>query len=436
MVTEATESWTEAVRAITERLNESKDGLDERRTGGLERFQMHGFPGRKSEEWRYTPLSGLVDGGCHQSLSTSTSVPQHADLPLDAIARVVLINGCFQEQLSDLSALGDAIKIGSIAALRNESNPEMVNFLCSSFPEDDHPFGSLSDAMLDDGVFIEVSGEGSGEPGTVHVLHAFDGSTGAGSAHITGLVRCAPGSRLKIVEEVRSTGEVLGNIRWGMSLGDDAVLDRIRVFRPGCDSVFHGTRVTQNSGSQFHDLVTCCGSNLIRNEIHATHSGPGCHVDLLGAYVARGKEVVDHHTTIEHAVEDCTSREIYRGVLSEKSRGVFTGMIHVHQDAQRTDAVQSNDAIVLSRDAEMNTRPRLEIYADDVKCTHGATVGELDDDALFYLRSRGISLDEAKKLLVRAFTSEVLAGMESSQLREFIIEELQRSIPGDGESSS
>ena len=436
MAAEATEFWTQTARTITDRLNEVEDGLRERRENALQRFQFHGFPGRKDEEWRYTPLSKLANGPCHELLPGSDQIPEQTDLPFEPIARVVLVNGQFQQQLSDLSALGDAIKIGSLATLRKEASTETVEFLNNTFPEQDHPFDSLSDAMLDDGVFIEVSENSSEQVGPIHVLHAFDGSQGAGSAHITGIIRSAANSRLSIIEEVRSVGEVLGNIRWGLALGEDATIDRLRVIRPGCDSIFHGTRAIQESGSRFHDLVTCTGSNLVRNEIHTIHSGPGCHVELLGAYVVRGKEVIDHHTTIEHAVEDCTSREVYRGVLSEKGRGVFTGMIHVHQDAQRTDAEQSNDAILLSRDAEMNTRPRLEIYADDVKCTHGATVGELDEDSLFYIRSRGIQLDEAKRMLVRAFSSEVLAGIESTELREFIIAELQRSIPIEGECSS
>lgn len=436
MAAGATEAWTRTISAITDRLNEVEDGLGDRRKSGLERFQNHGFPGRKDEEWRYTPLSKLASGPCHALLPSSINIPTHADLPCEVAARIVLVNGRFQEQLSDLSSLGDRVKVGSLAALRKDPSSDARELLGQSFPEENHPFQSMSDAMLDDGVFIEVFDSIPAELGPIHLLHAFDGSESPGAAHISGLIKCSENSRLRLIEEVRSVGEVLGNIRWGIALGANSFVDRLRVLRPGCDSLFHGTRVVQESGSRFHDLLTCSGSNLVRNEIHATHSGPGCHVDLLGAYVVRGEEIVDHHTTIEHAVEDCTSREIYRGVLSEKGRGVFTGMIHVHQDAQRTDAEQSNDAILLSRDAEMNTRPRLEIYADDVKCTHGATVGELDENALFYLRSRGIKLSEATKMLVRAFTSEILTGMESSHLQEFIIEELQQSIPTDEERSS
>jgi len=430
---EAIDSWTESVRATAQRLNKADDGLRGRREDALQRFQSNGFPGRKDEEWRYTPLKKLVNGPCHQLLPASTRIPVQADLPIEAAARVVLVNGEFQEPLSDFSSLPAGIKIGSLASLRKQDSGAIVDLLSSSFPLQDHPFQSLSDAMLDDGIWIEVSTECRDEVATIHILHAFDGSRGAGSAHVTGIIRCAAGTRLRVVEEVRSEGEVLGNIRWGVALAEDSSLDRVRVIRPGCDSVFHGTRVVQQGGSNFHDLMICAGSNLVRNEVNTIHSGPRCHVELLGVYAARGIEVVDNHTTIEHAVEDCTSREIYRGVLSQKGRGIFTGMIHVHPDAQRIDAKQSNDTILLSRDAEMNSRPRLEIYADDVKCTHGATVGELDEEALFYLRSRGIQLDEARRMLVRAFASEVLSGLDPEELREFIIAELEQCIPESGE---
>ncbi len=433
MATEAIDFWTDTVRATAQRLNEAEDGLRERREGALQRFQANGFPGRKDEEWRYTPLKKLANGPCHQLLPGSTRIPVQADLPIEAVARVVLVNGEFQEQLSDFSSLPAGIKVASLASLRKQDSGAIVDFLSSSFPQQNHPFESLSDAMLDDGIWIDVTPECRDEVATIHILHAFDGSRGAGSAHVTGTIRCAPGTRLRVIEEVRSEGEVLGNIRWGVALGEDATIDRVRVIRPGCDTIFHGTRVVQQAGSRFHDLMVCSGSNLVRNEILTIHSGPRCHVELLGIYTARGIEVVDNHTTIEHAAEDCTSREIYRGVLSQKGRGIFTGMIHVHPDAQRIDAKQSNDTILLSRDAEMNSRPRLEIYADDVKCTHGATVGELDEEALFYLRSRGIQLDEARRMLVRAFASEVISGLDPEELREFIVAELEQSIPEGGE---
>ncbi|HIK81298.1 MAG TPA: Fe-S cluster assembly protein SufD, partial [Planctomycetes bacterium] len=295
-----------------------------------------------------------------------------------------------------------------------------------------HPFHDLSDALLDDGVHIEVVEEGAKIDAPIHILHVLDGQARAGSAHVTGLIQLAAGAQLQLVEEIRSVGEVLGNLRWGVGLDPRSILKRVRAFRPECASIYHGTRVVQQQDSRFEDLFCSSGGELIRNELHVSHEGTGCHCDLLGAYAGRGKNHLDHHTTIDHKVEDCTSKEIYRGVLSDQARGVFSGMIHVHPDAQRTDAKQSNDTILLSEGAEADTRPRLEIYADDVKCTHGATIGALDEDAIFYLRSRGVSPDEARKILVRAFTSVVFHGLEDRQLSDFIADEIQQSIDPQG----
>ena len=275
-----------------------------------------------------------------------------------------------------------------------------------------------------------------GEVAAIHIIHYLDGSKGPGSAHTTGLLHIAKGARIRLIEEIHCQGEVLGNIRWGVDLAEGSDVHRIRAFRSGCASIFHGSRVIQQQDSRFEDVFTCAGADLVRNEIHILHEGSGCHAELLGAYVACGSEHIDNHTTLDHLVEDCTSREVYRGVLSGRSRGVFSGMIHVHEGAQRTDAVQSNDTILLSGAAEADSRPRLEIYADDVKCTHGATVGELDEDALFYLRSRGISLEQARRMLVRAFTSEILVAAGSQVVSDFIVEELQQAIDVAEEASS
>ncbi|MDE0960029.1 MAG: Fe-S cluster assembly protein SufD [Planctomycetota bacterium] len=402
--------------------------MKRRREHALEQFMSDGFPSRKHEEWRYTPLSRLAEGPCSPLLEPSEGIPESSDLPIEMMAKVVLLNGEFRQDLSDLSALPPAVRIQSLNQMRRTDPDQLASLLDQFLPQTSHPFHHLSDALLDDGVHIEVVEEGAKIESPIHILHIIDGQAHSGSAHVTGLIQVATGAHLDVIEEIRSTGEVLGNLRWGIGLDPQATLKRVRAFRPECASIFHGTRVVQQQGSRFDDLFSSSGGELIRNELHVIHEGTGCHCELLGAYVGRGKEHLDHHTTIDHKVEDCTSREVYRGVLSDRARGVFSGMIHVHQDAQRTDAKQSNDTILLSDTAEANTRPRLEIYADDVKCTHGATIGELDENAIFYLRSRGVSVDEARKIMVRAFTSEVFVQMEDRQLSDFIVNEIQESI--------
>jgi len=440
MATNAIDTWTDSVSTSSQSYEDSVLGLKQRRADALEKFAQVGFPGRKHEEWRYTPLTSIASSPCSTVLERSETLLDRNLLPVDSngVARIVIDNGEFRDDLSDLSAVGDHVQVQSLASMRRDHPEQLSEHLARSFPADDHPFHCLSDALLDDGVFIDVApmSDVDGEVASIHIIHYLDGSRGPGSAHTTGLLRISRGARIRLIEEIHCQGEVLGNIRWGVDLAEGSDVHRIRAFRSGCASIFHGSRVVQQQDSRFEDVFTCAGADLVRNEIHILHEGSGCHAELLGAYVASGTEHIDNHTTIDHKVEDCTSREIYRGVLSGRSRGVFTGMIHVHEGAQRTDAVQSNDTILLSGAAEADSRPRLEIYADDVKCTHGATVGELDEDALFYLRSRGISLEQARRMMVRAFTSEILVAAGPQVVSDFIVEELQQAIDVAEEASS
>ncbi len=426
MSTETVGHWNTYLEQQVGDLPEAGDLLSKRRRSGVEKFLNGGFPSRRHEEWRYTSLKSVKEGEYAAKLPTDGQLPGDDELATNSDIRLVLINGRFREDLSDLTALPDAVKVEGLARHLDSKAEGVMTDLNRLIPQVDHPFQNLGDALLEDGIVITAEGNVDAR---IHILHAQDGSVEAGSSHVSGLICLSGGAQLEILEEFRSRGKSLANIRWGMEIGSDCECRRHRIVRPGCDVLFHGTRVQLQGKAVFRDLIAGSGARLFRNEIHTVLAGPEGHVDLLGGYVSNGEEIVDHHTTIEHAVADCTSREIYRGVLGGESCGAFTGMIHVHQDAQRTDAEQSNDAILLSRSAEMNTRPRLEIYADDVKCTHGATVGELDDDSLFYLRSRGLSLEEARQMLVRAFTAEVFEDLGNEALKEQFIDQLQQAMP-------
>ncbi len=208
-------------------------------------------------------------------------------------------------------------------------------------------------------------------------------------------------------------------------VGTGAVVDHYKVQREG-DRAFHMATMQVQLGraAHFSSHAVTQGGQWVRNEINAVFEGEGGECTLNGLYQARGQQLIDNHTFIDHAYPHCASHELYKGILDGKARGVFNGKIYVRQDAQKTDAKQTNQTLLLSDDATINTKPQLEIYADDVKCTHGATVGQLDAESIFYLRSRGVGLAEARSLLTYAFANDIVSRIKVATVRE----ELERSL--------
>ena len=228
------------------------------------------------------------------------------------------------------------------------------------------------------------------------------------------------GSRAEahIIESYVGEGEYFTNAVTELALGEGAVIDHYKL---QCESAAASHIATvqgfQERSSVFTSHSISLGGALVRNDINSTLNGPGCECTLNGLYIVGGEQHIDNHTALEHAMPHCASREYYRGILSGRATGVFNGKIIVRKDAQKTDAIQSNKNLLLSAEASINTKPQLEIYADDVRCTHGATVGQLDAEAMFYLRSRGISADEARRVLITAFASDVVDRVRVAPLR-------------------
>lgn len=394
------------------------------RRHGSERLLEHGFPRRTHEEWKYTSLSSIADGPYTRLLPREESSHFSSVPELPVVGPVItFLNGALQGGPDALGSLPQGLKVMPLSKAFSEG-PESLQKILEKVPDNEHPFYALADATLGDGLFIEIA-PGHSVEGVLRIVQFFDGSSAAGSSHLRHVLIAGEDANLAIVEEVHCHKDLLANIHWNFEIGAGSEVSRVRTFRSASEgSLFHGSRVEQQERSTFRDLFHCAGVPFIRNELEVALSGNHCHAELLGAYVANDKNHVDNQTLIHHSHPDCTSNEVYRGVLDGKSRGVFSGKIHVYQDAQRTDAKQSNDSLLLSREAEADTRPRLEIYADDVRCTHGATVGELDEEAIFYMRSRGISEAVARSLLVRAFLEEVLEGVEPAALKETLGDDL------------
>lgn len=393
---------------------EAPVALTELRRTALANFDALGFPSTDNEEWRVTPLTSLVRVPFQLAAPDPDVRPE-----LPEGARLVFVNGRFASHLSVLPALPPGAFVGSLAEAL-QTRRELVEPHLGRYAKfDDHAFVALNTAFVHDGVFIHLpSGKVLEEP--LHLVFASTASGDPTVSHPRNLIVAGTNSQMTLVEcYVGPTDAVyLTNAVTEVVLADGAVIDHYKLQQESREAFHLATmQVQQARGSNFRSHAVTLGSSLTRNDINAYLGGEGCECTLNGLYLASGEQLIDNHTRIDHAMPRCNSHELYKGILDGKARGVFNGKIYVHPDAQKTDAKQTNQTLLLSDDAVINTKPQLEIYADDVKCTHGATVGQLDAAQLFYLRSRGIGTAAARSLLTFAFANDVVDRLRVKSLR-------------------
>jgi Fe-S cluster assembly protein SufD len=340
------------------------------------------------------------------------------DLPgLQAPCRVVFVNGFYAPELSAIPA---GVTVGNLAEALVRAPEEIEAHLGRHAAFENHFFTALNTAFFHDGAYLRVpAGQVIEEP--IHLIHlSLLGDEGA-LVSARNLIVAGENSQVTIVE---SYGGLPGAASLTTAVTEivaepAAVIDHYKVQQES-EASFHlaNTQVHQMRGSNFSTHFIGFGGKLVRNEVRVLLDGEGCEATINGLYRAGGTQHVDNLTVIDHARPHCSSHELYKGILDGKAKGVFNGKIFVRQDAQKTDAKQTNKTLLLSDDATINTKPQLEIYADDVKCTHGATVGQLDEEATFYLRTRGIGLAEARDLLTFAFANDVIGRMKVQALRD------------------
>ena len=394
-----------------------------RRAAAL-RVRDQGLPNITLEDWKYTSLTGLQQSamrGATRADGLHISAADIAALALSTTStlRVVLVNGCWRADLSRLDGLPAGVRVHSVAALA-EHDPERLASLLEADAEAGSTFQALNTALLGDGVVIEIdAGVQLREP--LHLV-----MLGSGTELLRGprvLVRAARDSDLRLIEEYLSLDATSGltNSVCEVNLGSGATLYHHRLANESLDSAHIGRIAVHvaDHGNYISDSLAF-GGQLTRVDIDVALSGRGARCRLNGLFVAGGEQHIDHHTRVEHRVGDTHSSELYRGILDGRSRGVFNGKVLVARDAQQITAQQTSNNLLLSRLAEVDTKPELEIYADDVSCTHGATVGELDHAALFYLRSRGISAAAARALLTYAFAQKVVDDIPLPGVRRWI----------------
>lgn len=397
---------------------QSSPWLDGMRKSAIGRFAELGFPNTRQEEWRNTnvaPISGarfrLAAGG--QNGLTAAELVQFTFGEVEC-CQLVFLNGRYAPALSSTKSLPRGTKVKSLAAAFLTDRELLEPHLARHAKQEHAPFVALNTAFIADGAFVYVP-QGIAMEDTIHLLFL---STGAGEPAVNyprNLFILGGHSQATIVESYVGLNErqYFTNAVTEIVTADGSVLDHYKLQRES-ESAFHVATIQayqhRNSSVVSHSISL--GGGLVRNDINVILDGEGCQALLNGLYVVHGRQHVDNHTRIDHAMPNCESHELYKGILNDKSTGVFNGRIVVRKDAQKTNARQTNKNLLLSEEALMNSTPQLEIFADDVKCTHGATVGRLNEDELFYMRSRGIGEETARMLLTYAFASDILGAMK------------------------
>ncbi len=407
--------------------------LDALRQTSIEQFRSVGMPTPADEDWRFTNLAPLRAHEFMPSL-LAPSRPPPVDLEAATQDRIVFRDGRLDPTHATPGTLPPGVSVRSLAqVLRDE--PERVSAqLGQSADPKSRPLWALNTAWFEDGVLIEV--EEATEVETPIEIEFIQ--SGSGSMLVTPrcLVLMGRGSRATVRERYRSTGTgpYLTNALSEAILESDASLLHLRI-QEESDAGFHlgGFASRQGANSRLQQISIALGSQLSRFEISALLEGEGADCALDGLYLAKRHQHVDHHTTIDHAVGHCTSRELYKGILADHAHAVFHGRIQVRPHAQKTSAAQTNRNLVISPAARVNTKPQLEIFADDVRCTHGSTIGRIEDDALFYLQSRGIGREAARALLTYAFASEVAERIPDGATRDWLRDYVDRWLREPGQ---
>jgi len=378
------------------------------REAGGERFRRLLLPTVRHEDWRYTSLSALAE------LPLAPAAPARLDAAavarlggLPPAPRLVLVNGRIDPALTDLSGLPAGVHAGSLSAALRE-RAALVEPHLGAGPFGEQAFDGLSAALFADGPFVHLP-DGAKLEAPIQILHLTTAGSGPAASFPRALLVAGRGVRATVVESWAGEGAVY--LAAGLAevvVGEESELELVRVQREAPGAFHVGLLgVRQGAGSTFHGRSVALGARLARVEMRAV-LGEGARNHLDGLTVASGEQLHDHFVLVDHAEPGGTSRELFKGILDGKARGVFSGRVLVRPGAQKTDAAQVSSNLLLSDDATVDTRPQLEILADDVKCSHGGTVGQLDDDALFYLRSRGLDRPTARALLTWAFAAEVV----------------------------
>ncbi len=398
--------------------------LTKRRADAIARFATLGFPSSRDEAWRFTNVAPLV-GQAFAPVRVSTTELSSGDLESLAFGpvggnRLVFVNGRHRADLSMLDGLPSGVVARSLAETTAQGSGEIEEHLGKYTDASENPFTVLSTAFLSDGAFVYVP-QSVEMDNPLLVVHITTSDADKCVSHPRNLFVVGPGAAAVVVEQYLSIGEPSAwtNAVTEVVLEENARLDAYRI-QYESERAYHTatTQAYQQRDSNFSLTTVVLGSALSRHDINVVLDGPGAECTLYGLSQLRGTQHVDHHTAIDHAQPHCNSWEFFNGIYDDRSRGVFTGRIIVRPGAQRTDSKQTSNSLLLSEQARADSQPQLEIYANDVKCTHGATLGPIDERSLFYLQSRGLTAEEARNVLTYGFGAEILGKIKQDDVRE------------------
>ncbi len=401
------------------------------RLEGLNTFERLGFPSRRQEEWRKTNVAPIQRATFRHATDDVAVTPEKIrPFLLPDCVELVFVNGRFSRRLSKLEELPAGVFAGSLATALADHG-DLVEPHLGRYADLQHPFVALNTAHVADGAFVYVP-RGTAVETTIHALFLATPGAEPTVAYPRNLFVAEESSQVTVVESYSGFGDERYFTCPVTEIAGEAnsVIDHYRLGQESLGAFHVATqKIHLHRDTNFFTHSINHGGALVRNDIQAMLDGEGIHCTLNGLYLARGSQHVDHQMRVDHAKPNCHSYELFKGILEDRARAVFNGRIFVHQDAQKTDAKQSNRNLLLSKEALVHSNPQLEIFADDVRCTHGSTTGHLDDEAIFYLRSRGIGEEAARSLLTYSFAGEVLDEIRLEAVRKDLEEFLFTRLP-------
>jgi Fe-S cluster assembly protein SufD len=422
----ARERWVGLGEAAAQGRGAEPAWLASRRAEALAHFAETGLPSTRQEEWRYTnvaPLAAIPFAPAPPGGAAERAEVEAISFPFFACSAFVFVDGRLAPGLSSSVAGGVHLVdlAGAPAGLGAQVDTKQ------------HPFAALNTALFEGAACLRVP-PGSVLPQPIHLVFVSTGNGAPRASFPRVLLEAGAGSRALVIQDHVTLG---GGPRFTdavteVSVAENASLELV-VLQRESDATWHVGNLQAELGrdARFAARTLTLGGAFVRNDLAVRLAGPGAECDLDGLFLGAGSRLVDNHTLVDHAVPSCTSRELYKGILGGRSRGVFRGRVVVRPDAQKSDARQSSANVLLGSDAEIDTKPQLEIWADDVRCSHGASIGRLDEEALFYLRSRGLGEGAARELLTRGFAAEVLRRIGSEPLAAALGDLLQERLRGE-----